>query len=314
MTLIRALTEADLPQAQHIVRVAFGTFLGAPDPERFWSDLDYVYGRFGAEHTAAFAADTDEGALAGSNFATRWGSVGFFGPLTTRPDLWNGGAGQRLVAAVCDQLDAWGVKHAGLFTFAQSAKHVGLYGKFGFYPRYLTAIMAAPAAAQPMASGATRYSALPEGQRQQAETACRELTEELYPGLDLRGEIRTVAARSLGDTVLLQDQDSRLAGFAVCHWGPASEAGEGCCYVKFGAARPGPGGEERFGALLDACAWLAREARMQNVLAGVNLAREEAYRMMLARAFRTMIQGVTMHRPNEPGYSRPGLFVLDDWR
>ena len=53
---------------------------------------------------------------------------------------------------------------------------------------------------------------------------------------------------------------------------------------------------------------------MPNVLAGVNLAREEAYRQMLARGFRTMIQGVTMHRPNEPGYSVPGLFVLDDWR
>ena len=51
MTIIRALTEADLPEAQRILRVAFGTFLGAPDPEQFWSDLDYVYGRFGAEHT-----------------------------------------------------------------------------------------------------------------------------------------------------------------------------------------------------------------------------------------------------------------------
>jgi hypothetical protein len=53
---------------------------------------------------------------------------------------------------------------------------------------------------------------------------------------------------------------------------------------------------------------------MPKFLAGVNLAREEAYRLMVARGFRTMIQGVTMHRPNEPGYSRPGLFVLDDWR
>jgi hypothetical protein len=234
--------------------------------------------------------------------------------LTTRPDRWDGGIGARLVAAVSGQLDAWGVRHAGLFTFAQSPKHVGLYAKFGFYPRFLTAIMTAPAAALVMASAATRYSALPEGQRQQAETACCELTEELYPGLDLRGEIRTVAARALGDTILLWDQDSRLDGFAVCHWGPASEAGEGCCYVKFGAARPGSGVEERFGALLDACAGLAREAHMLNVLAGVNLAREEAYQMMLARGFRTMIQGVAMHRPNEPGYSRPGLFVLDDWR
>jgi len=60
MAVIRALAEADLPQAQRIVRVAFGTFLGAPDPEHFWSDLDYVYGRFAAGRclkiSAAFLA------------------------------------------------------------------------------------------------------------------------------------------------------------------------------------------------------------------------------------------------------------------
>jgi predicted N-acetyltransferase YhbS len=314
MTIIRALAEADLPEAQRIVRVAFGTFLGAPDPEQFWSDLDYVYGRFGAEHTAAFAAENDEGVLVGSNFATRWGSVGFFGPLTTRPDVWEGGIGQRLVGAACDQLDAWGVRHAGLFTFAQSAKHVGLYGKFGFYPRFLTAIMAAPADAQALTSAFSRYSALPEGQRQEVANACRELTGEIYSGLDLSGEIRTVAVRSLGDTALLWGKDDRLAGFAVCHWGPASEASQGCCFAKFAVVRPGPGAGERFGRLLDVCAMLARHAGMPNVLAGVNLAREDAYRQMLARGFRTMIQGVTMHRPNEPGYSAPGLYVLDDWR
>ena len=123
-----------------------------------------------------------------------------------------------------------------------------------------------------------------------------------------------MAARTLGDTALLWDQDSRLAGFAVCHWGPASEAGAGCCFAKFAAVRRGPGAQERFSALLDTCAGLAREAGMTNVLAGVNLAREEAYRQMLARGFRTVIQGVTMHRPNETGYSAPGLYILDDWR
>ena len=105
MTVIRELTQADLPEAQRIVRVAFGTFFGVADPQQFWGDLDYVHGRFGAEHTAAFAAENDDGLLVGSNFATRWGSVGFFGPLTTRPELWDGGIGQRLVAAACDQLD-----------------------------------------------------------------------------------------------------------------------------------------------------------------------------------------------------------------
>jgi hypothetical protein len=123
-----------------------------------------------------------------------------------------------------------------------------------------------------------------------------------------------VFARELGDTALLWGGDSRLAGFAICHCGPASEAGEGNCFVKFGAVRPGPGADERFVALLDACAGLAIAKGMTSVVAGVNTAREEAYRAMLGRGFRTQIQGVTMHRPNEPGYSRPGLFVLDDWR
>ncbi|HLZ82551.1 MAG TPA: hypothetical protein VKQ54_03220, partial [Caulobacteraceae bacterium] len=93
-----------------------------------------------------------------------------------------------------------------------------------------------------------------------------------------------------------------------------TEAGEGNCFVKFGAVRPGSGREDRFFALLDACGDLAIAAGMTNLVAGVNLAREEAYRAMISRGFRTQIQGVAMHRPNEAGYSRPELYVLDDWR
>jgi GNAT superfamily N-acetyltransferase len=310
---IRPLTERDLPEAQRIMRRAFGTFFGAPNLDEFWTDFDYIYGRFGAEHIASFAADQD-GALAGSNFATRWGSVGFFGPLSTRPELWNRGIAQPLVAAACSAFADWGVAHAGLFTFAQSAKHVHLYGKFGFHPRFLTAIMAAPAKTVSGSRPWSRYTALPPSQRAEAETAARTLADKLYPGLDLGGDIRTVAAKNLGDTLLLWEGDSRLAGFAVCHWGPASEAGAGNCFVKFGAVEPGDGGEARFAALLDGCRKLAAEVGMTDLVAGVNTAREEAYRHMTRSGFRTFLQGVTMHWPNEPGYSRSGLYVLDDWR
>src|SRR5216683_7957213 len=187
MATVRPLTVADLPQAQRIVRTAFGTFLGAPDPDNFWTDFDYIYSRHGAEHIASFAIDHD-GALAGSNFATRWGSVGFFGPLSIRPDLWNQGIAQPLVAAVCDAFEEWGVSHAGLCTFPHSTKHVHLYGKFGFHPRFLTPIMKAPARPGGSAMRWSRYSALPPGQRQEAESAARGLTDEIYPGLDLGGE------------------------------------------------------------------------------------------------------------------------------
>jgi GNAT superfamily N-acetyltransferase len=177
MVIVRALTEADLPQAQRIVLTAFGTFLGAPDLESFWFP-PYAYARFGAEHIAAFAAEQD-GELAGSNFATNWGSVGFFGPLTIHPELWDGGIGQRLVAAACEAFEGWSIRHAGLFTFAQSAKHIGLYGKFGFYPRFLTAIMAAPTRPSAVTPNWLRHLELSADQRLEAEAATRELTEAI---------------------------------------------------------------------------------------------------------------------------------------
>lgn len=312
MPTVRPLAEADLPQAWRIVRTAFGTFFGAPDPENFWADRDLHTNRFRSEHVEAFVAE-EEGALLGSNFATRWGSVGFFGPLSTSVDRWNGGLAQPLVAAACDTFDRWGVTHAGLFTFAQSTKHVHLYGKFGFHARFLTALMTAPARAGALPDYA-RYSALAAPARQAAEAAARELCDAIYDGLDLTGEIRAVAAQGLGDTLLLWDGPSRLGAFAVCHWGPASEAGEGCLYIKFGAARPGPGVDGRFAALLDGAAALAHAAGMPAVLAGINLARDAAYRQMKASGFSPAFQGVTMHRGNEPGYSRPDVYAIDDWR
>ncbi len=33
-----------------------------------------------------------------------------------------------------------------------------------------------------------------------------------------------------------------------------------------------------------------------------------------ARGYRTVIQGVAMHRPNQPAYSRPDVLAIDDWR
>jgi GNAT superfamily N-acetyltransferase len=314
METTRPLTERDLPEAQSIVRRAFGTFLGAPDLDTFWTDFDYVYGRFGAEHTVAFAADAD-GALAGVNFATRWGSVGFFGPIAIRPDLWNRGLAQPLVRAVSNAFETWGVSLAGLCTFPHSTKHVWLYQKFGFYPRFLTPLMvAAVTPGETPRPPLVRYSQLSADERAEAEQACRSLADEIYEGLDLSAEIRTVAARDIGDTLLLREGASRLTGFAICHWGPASEAGQDCLFVKFGAARSGHGAEARFASLLDGCSALARAAGMTNVLAGVNTGREEAYRLMLERGFRARAHVVSMHRPNEPGYSRPGCFVLDDWR
>jgi GNAT superfamily N-acetyltransferase len=309
---IGPLEERDLPQAERIFRLAFGTFLGIPEPETFASDRDLVYGRSRAPHVASFGATID-GQLVGSNFATQWGSVGFFGPLTVRPELQEHRIGKALLAATMEQFDAWGTRHTGLFTFAHSAKHVALYQKFGFHARFLTAIMSAPARRAEAEVGWSRYSELDDAAKRDAVRGSKDVTNTLYPGLDLSEEIRAVDHQGLGDTVLVAGPDG-IAGFAVCHYGPRSEAGTGTCFIKFGAVRDAPSAESDYLRLLDACGALAVAVGMGKVLAGANMARHEAYGHLVDRGFRTEIQGVAMHRKNDAGYCRPGLYVIDDWR
>jgi GNAT superfamily N-acetyltransferase len=310
--VVSALEAKDLPEAERILRLAFGTFLGAPDPQTFWSDRDYVYGRHDAPHVAAFAAKLD-GKLAGTNFATQWGTVGFLGPVTVDPDLHEHGIGRALLARTMAQFEVWRTRHVGLFTFAHSAKHVALYQKYGFYARFLTAVMSVPVALRPKTAGWSRLSKLSEAQQNEALRSCREVADALYPGLDLTEEIRTTHAQAVGETILLEGARG-IAGFAICHYGPRSEAGAGCCFIKFAAVRNGPSAEPDYLRLLDACEALAIAVGMPNLLAGMNLARQEAYQHLVARGFRTEIQGVAMHRHNDPGYCRRGAYIIDDWR
>jgi GNAT superfamily N-acetyltransferase len=294
------------------MRLAFGTFLGVPDPASFMGDAAYVRTRWQASPDAAFVAETNN-ELVGSNFATNWGSVGFFGPLTIRPDLWDRGVGKLLMEPVLACFDQWQTKHAGLFTFAQSQKHIGLYQRFGFYPRFLTAIMSKPVKQSGRAAGWTKFSNASTSEQTAIIDRCRELTYAIYEGLDVGHEIRAVADQKLGDTVLLGDE-SKLAGFAVCHSGPGTEAGSGVCYIKFGAVRPDSAAGENFNSLFDACEELASSQKLSCLIAGVNTARHEAYRQMLTRGFRAELLGVAMHKPNETGYNRPGIYLIDDWR
>jgi hypothetical protein len=142
---------------------------------------------------------------------------------------------------------------------------------------------------------------------------CRDVADSLHPGLDLSDEIRATTTNRLGDTILLDDGD-RLDGFAVCHLGKGTEAGSGNCYVKFGAVRRGAGAARAFERLLDACEAFAAEYGAARIVAGVNLAREGAYRALLARGFRAIIVGVAMQSGNAAAFNVPDVWALDDWR
>jgi hypothetical protein len=106
---------------------------------------------------------------------------------------------------------------------------------------------------------------------------------------------------------------SNLDGFAICLNGPGSEGGAKVCYIKFGAARSGAGADERFDKLLDACDAFAA-SRGASIEAGVNMARQDAYRRMRTHGYRALMQGVAMQSPHAEGFNRADAYVIDDWR
>jgi N-acetylglutamate synthase-like GNAT family acetyltransferase len=318
---IRLMRQSDIPQADRIVRLAFGTFLGLPDPLSFMGDASYVKTRYMADPSAALVAEVD-GKLVGSNFALNWGSVGIFGPLTIHPDLWNKGVAKRLLEKTMDIFDKWRIKHAGLFTFAQSIKHIHLYQNFGFWPRFLTSIMSktieqTQERGQSSSYHWSRFSELNSYEKTRAIEQCSDLTNQIYNGLNLEVEINSVEKQRLGDTILLREDNknnSTLNAMAICHCGPGTEAGTGACYVKFGAVRPSPESSTYFDHLLAVCESFAKSQKLSRVSAGVNLGRHNAYRKMIEHHFRTDLQGVAMHKPNEAGYNTENIYLIDDWR
>jgi RimJ/RimL family protein N-acetyltransferase len=310
--VIRPLQEVDVPAADRIFGEAFSKFLGFSDPRDFIRGRALIATRWRADPRAPLGAFLD-GTLIGSCIITRWGGFGFIGPVSVRPDFWDKGVAKQLVAAAVAFLDASSIRQAGLFTFAGSAKHIALYQKFGFWPQYLTPVMTKPVAARAATEAAARFSTLPPTERARCLAQCAELTDRLFPGLNVATEIRSIADQRLGETILIHD-DRGLAAFACCHIGAGSEAGTGATFVKFATVRPGEGASKLFARVLDACENIAAEAGCSDLVAGINAARHEAYRQMVERGFRIFVSGVAMLRPNAPAFNRPDCFVIDDLR
>jgi len=304
--------EQDLDAADRVLRLAFGTIRGLADPDAAFGDSDLVRTRFRAAPEHAWAAELD-GDVVGSVFAARWGSFGVLGPLTVDPGRWDRGIGGRLLEPVLEAFESWGLRQAGLFTFADSPKHLGLYQKHGFWPGSLT-VVASKETVSPGRGSYTLISSEPESRRKRVLDEVRELTDRVFPGLDLGREIAAVIEQEIGDTLLLRRQGT-LEGIAVCHRGAGSEAGSDACYVKFAAARPGEGAEARFEALLDACEAYAAESGLGRLVAGVDTGRLDAYRRLLARRFGIERVGLSMRlRPEAPDFDTPAHYVIDDRR
>ena len=291
--VVRPMSSADFAAAQDVHRLAFARFFNM-DPAKFRPGNRTISMRASIYPEHALVAE-EGGVLVGSAISMGWGRVAVVGPISVHPDKWSGGIGRALMAEVMARIDAGPFEHAVLFTHPHSPRHLRLYETFGFWSRELTALMS-------IAIDPARAAHQPTRRIDLAEVGA--IAGANYPGLDFTREIEGLAARKLGAVVGID------GGFAICHFGPLSEAREGMVYVKFGAVHPGDA--RGFAALLDAVEAYAASVGAQRVALGVNCARRAAYRALQARGYRVDSYGVNMHRPDSPGWDLPDRYVISD--
>ena len=314
--VIRQMKEEDILEADRIIRLAFGTFRGIKDPENYRIDAKYAHPRYYADPSASFVAELD-GKIIGSNFGLHWGTVGIFGPLTIHPDYWDKGVGSKLMEKVMGCFAKWNVTHSGAMTFANSPKHIKLYRKFGYNPRFLIPVLSKKIENEKKyeksKSTWMRFSEIREN-KDEILQECSKITNTIYPGLDLSLEINTVDQLDLGDTIILRDKHEEITGFAVCHCGINTEAGDGKCYVKFASVKTNTDSATSFVNLLNACEEFTILKNMNTLVTGISIGRHNAYQVILNQNFVIDFLGVSLHQPNNNAYNTEEKFVLDDWR
>ena len=229
MAIIRPLAEADLPAAQRIVRTAFGTFFGVPDLETFWTDFDYVYGRHGCGEHRVFRGRGEWGA-GRFEFRDTLGQLRVFRPAVDPPRSLGrrfrataGRCGMRRVRTLAGQpfrpfhLRAErqaraSLRQVRLLPALPDRDHGGAGKVRNSMPEVLVAT-------RPWCRG--RADDAPPRMRGVRVAPTSLTTASTCAAKPAPSPPRKASAtRCFCGTAA-----SRLGGMAVCHWGPASEAG-----------------------------------------------------------------------------------------
>ena len=205
--------ETDHPERpQNFSRGLAGPFWAHPDLENFWEDHARL-------HLYALACSDPAGG-AGCRSRRSGGRLEFRDSLGLLRALRSPDHSSRPVEPGCRAKTA-GTHHGAVrevgragrpasFTFAASAKHVNLYQRFGFWPRFL--VLAPMSKGVERAGDANHPLLLFNARRSGAGSRCLPWIDlgAIYEGLDVSLEIRLIYTQRLGDTVLLWGGEIRF--------------------------------------------------------------------------------------------------------
>ena len=197
------LQEHELPEAEKLLRLSFGTFLGLSEPMNFGNGATYT-NRWYRDPLAVFAAKVDN-KLVGFSMVANWGCCGGFGPIVVHPEYWDQGIGYPLMKTSWSKFEEWDTQQIIFCTHANSSKHIHFYGKVGAEPRFLIALCTKAISASQLKPivKAQRYSQLSPEEQENSLKAAYQLTNKIYSGLDWRSEILLLQQLSIGESLFI---------------------------------------------------------------------------------------------------------------
>lgn len=315
---VRALGADEAAAADTLFRMAFGTFLGLPDPLAFRPGAAIFAHRLAMYSDGVFAIEQD-GRLVGAAVANCWGKVGVVGPVVVAPSHWKHGVGRLLVDRVMACLAGWGCTAIRLATFPHSAGHLRLYQRYDFWPASLTASMVLASGTLARSNGLQSktelLSRLSEADARQRLQSCAALAARAEPGLDLTAECGLMRDGAAGDVVLLTT-GGEVDAFAVCAAGSGSEAGDDHCMVKLAIAGGAPAVPSAgLGELMAAASAYASGRGLARLSATVSTGDLDTYKAMLALGFVATTHQIVMDcPPRAAGRPAREIHVLQDLR
>jgi predicted N-acetyltransferase YhbS len=322
---IRRVRKGDLSRVKDVLEHSFGDFLErqlGTRPRQAFGGAQYVHHRWLMEPWGCYVAEEDNAKIIGAALAVCWGSVGLLGPVAVLTNYHNQTIGQQLIRATQEFFEENKTTLQGVVTYPTSPKHLALYHKFGYQPKYLTALMSrpldrgAPRPAIKLARGpltVRRFSTLEEARKKASLARFHKITNAICRGMDLAKEVEIVDGLALGDTLLLE-RGRDLVGFAVVHTPGVSEAPTGALYVKFLAIDPAQKRVEHLEQFVAAVEDLGHDLGVQRVILPVYLRYAAAYSTLIRCGYHVDFTMLRMQKGKQEDYEDPTHLVLDDWR
>ncbi len=308
----RNMNDDDLRQVQKLIPIVFADLFtketGRPHylPQRTKEEMTSYLEK---DPDGAFVAVTERKKIIGCVFCHRWGDTGWLGPLVVLSSYQGRGIGSSLLKLATEHLVKAQCKVIGLETMPQTTANVGLYLRHGYFPENLRIRLGKEIGFEPESIDDRLIDCLDRSDVIPFLPEAARISRSVDPCIDYAREIEATYRFNLGRCLFWKNQ-SRISGFMLVHWIPASTR----VMVKAMVGDPEQNALEHFHDFLSACEQVLAQEGMRQLIVPVYGGHHRVLEILTHSGYRVQHVGVRMlYRKDKSPVSVENLVHLAQW-